>query len=183
LLSCPTRRCCSKPKAALGEYGDRARPIVRPGANPTWGGGSFPGLRRQAPLYVHPKLSASAIGAYPHDVWPNVLYALLQKSYAWTPYALAAFRALATKIKRVLLYFLARLGVNDNLAHRHPAIVTGVGVILVALKLGAGVGDSIAGEYTSVRHGTCLLWPCLRETSPSAEASYVVNSRIIPCAY
>jgi hypothetical protein len=55
-----------------------------------------------------------------------------------------------------------------------------VGVILgAALKLGAGVGDSIAGEYTSVRHGTCLLWPRLREIRPSAEASYVVNSCIV----
>src|SRR5829696_7535182 len=34
-------------------------------------------------------------------------------------------------------------------------------ILAAALELGAGVGDSIAGEYTSVRHGTCLLCPCL----------------------
>jgi hypothetical protein len=53
-------------------------------------------------------------------------------------------------------------------------------LILVAVtELGAGIGDSIAGEYTSVRHGTCPLWPRLREIRPSAGASYVVNCCIV----
>jgi hypothetical protein len=69
----------------------------------------------------------------------------------------------------------------DQMADVDDALYAGVGalVLVVALELGAGIGDSIAGEYTSVRHGTCLLWPRLREIRPSAGASYVVNSCIV----
>jgi len=90
--------------------------------------------------------------------------------------------AAATRDGPYDLYLFAVL--FDQMADVDDAIVAGVGVILAAaLELGAGVGDSIAGEYTSVRHGTCLLWPRLREIRPSAEAYYVVNSRIISQAY
>ena len=57
----------ARAKAALREYRGRARPIVRPGAKPLWGG-SFPSLSHQALLYVASKVSASAIAAYTHDV-------------------------------------------------------------------------------------------------------------------
>jgi len=59
--------------------GVAARPIVRPGAKSV-GGRSFPGLPHQALLYGASKVSASAIAAYTHDVYPNVLYVHLQKS-------------------------------------------------------------------------------------------------------
>jgi len=41
-------------------------------------GGLFPGLTHQEPLYVAPKLGASAERHILHDVWPNVLYLLAQ---------------------------------------------------------------------------------------------------------
>src|SRR5215207_11657495 len=68
-----------------------------------------------------------------------------------------------------------------KMADVDDAVVAGVrALILVAVtELGVSVGNSIAGEYTSVRHGTCPLWPRLREIRPSAGASYVVNSCIV----
>src|SRR5215212_4439898 len=44
-----------------------------------------------------------------------------------TLYALASLRAAAAEVKRVLLGLLARLGVEDDLRERYPAIVAGVG--------------------------------------------------------
>src|SRR5215211_1199025 len=67
--------------------------------------------------------------------------------------------AAATEVERLLDSLLARLGVDGLYLHAHPSAVADVRVLL---ELGAGVGDWIAGEYTSLRHGTCLLWPRLR---------------------
>jgi hypothetical protein len=119
-----------------------------------------------------------------------MVHFLPPKSRAETPrriprpdYLSSFFGAAAARHGVHDLGLFAGTGVLDKMADVDDAVVAGVGVILDALELGASVGDSIAGEYTSVRHGTCLLWPRLREIRPSAEAYYVVNNRIIPCAY
>jgi hypothetical protein len=51
-------------------------------------------------------------------------------TYAWTPHALAVFRALAAEVERILLYLLTRLRINRDLAYRYPAVVAGVGAIV-----------------------------------------------------
>src|SRR5215203_5327898 len=43
---------------------------------------------------------------------------------------LSAFGATATEVERVLLRLLARLGVEDDLAYRYPAIVANVGRVV-----------------------------------------------------
>jgi hypothetical protein len=45
---------------ARGMGVERGQSLCRPGTKPMWSG-LFPGLTHQAPLYVAPKLSASAI--------------------------------------------------------------------------------------------------------------------------
>ena len=61
---------------------------------------------------------------------------------------LAAFAgATTTEVERVLLRLLARLGVEDELAYRYPAIVAGVGVLV--LVVGCCV-EGIAGWRYSV---------------------------------
>jgi hypothetical protein len=94
---------------------------------------------------------------------------------------LSAIRAAAARHGLYDLDLFAGTGVLDKMADVDDAVVAGVrALILVAVtELGASVGNSIAGEYTSVRHGTCPLWPRLREIRPSAGASYVVNSCIV----
>jgi hypothetical protein len=80
---CPYRRVLCAAQRVLGREGlghrggakrrprsgngGRARPIVRPGAKPVRGG-FFPGLKHQTLLYAASRVSASAIGAYTHDV-------------------------------------------------------------------------------------------------------------------
>jgi hypothetical protein len=63
LASHPSFCSEAKSRAALG-YERRARPVVRR-AGALHGEGTRPPLSL---LYVAPKLSTSAIGAYPHDV-------------------------------------------------------------------------------------------------------------------
>jgi hypothetical protein len=58
----------AKRRPRSGRMGVERGQIVRPGVKPLWGR-SFPGLsKNQVLLYVAPKLSASAIAAYTHDV-------------------------------------------------------------------------------------------------------------------
>src|SRR5215204_4146987 len=44
---------------------------------------------------------------------------------------LSAIRATAAEVKRVLLRLLARLGGDHDLHYSHPAVVAGVGMVLV----------------------------------------------------
>jgi len=51
-----------------------------------------------------------------------------------TPTRLPTLRvATTTKVERVLLYLLARLGANGNLAYRHPALVADVGALVLVV--------------------------------------------------
>ena len=66
---------------------------------------------------------------------------------AWTPYALAVFRALAAEVQRELLRLLARLGVEGDLTYRHAAIVAGVGAsfdVLMVVILGGWLREGYA---------------------------------------
>jgi hypothetical protein len=44
---------------------------------------------------------------------------------------LSAICAAAAEVKRVLLDLFARLGVEDDLAQRYPAVVAGVGALMI----------------------------------------------------
>ena len=64
-----------------------------------------------------------------------------------TPYALAAFRALAAQVLRVLLDLLACLGVDHELAYRYPAIVAAMGsLVLVVVCCMEGIAGVLEGE-------------------------------------
>jgi hypothetical protein len=68
------------------------------------------------------------------------LYSGTQAPNVGTPARLPTLRVATTaEIKRVLLYLLARLRVESDLAYRYPAIVTGVGLTRVILCLGGWV--------------------------------------------
>jgi len=74
------------------------------------------------------------------------LYCGSQAPKVGTPARLPTLRvATAAEVKSVLLYLLARLRVNHNLAYRYPAIVAGVGdLVLVILRLGGWVREGCA---------------------------------------
>src|SRR5215213_11916168 len=46
-------------------------------------------------------------------------------------YTLASLRTPAAEVQRVLLCLLARLRVDHDLPYRHPAVVAGVGTVLI----------------------------------------------------
>jgi hypothetical protein len=89
------------------------------------------GRRRARPwalLYVALKLSAPAIGATRTTFSRTCRISSSKRlTYAWTPYALAVFRALAAEVKRVLLYLFASTGVLDKVPDVDDALVAGVG--------------------------------------------------------
>jgi hypothetical protein len=74
------------------------------------------------------------------------------------------------------LYLFAVL--FDQVADVDDAIGAGVGAISIL----SGWVRWVCGRLLC-GHEVPLRGPCLREIRPSAEASYVVNNRIIPCAY
>jgi hypothetical protein len=76
--------------------------------------------------------------------------------------ALASLRALAAEVKRILLRLLARLFVDDHLAYRHPAIVAGVGMVLVDVEI------MISGRWVHMR---CARLLCGHEVAPSWSGS------------
>jgi hypothetical protein len=65
-----------------------------------------------------------------------------------TLYALASLRATAAEVLRELLCLLARLGVDHDLAYRYPAIVAGVGVLVLVLVI-----PILSGWVRVVRYG------------------------------
>src|SRR5829696_4023285 len=68
------------------------------------------------------------------------LYSGTQAPNVGTPARLPTLRVATTaEIKRALLYLLARLRVESDLAYLYPAIVTGVGLTRVILRLGGWV--------------------------------------------
>jgi hypothetical protein len=96
-----------------------------------------------------------------------------------TLYALASLRAAAARHALVLddLAIKVVLGL-DNAAKEHPAIYAGVGVIMISggwVRWGRG---RLFHVNTS-----CVLAAPPGSLDPPAGASYIVNSRIIPCAY
>ena len=65
-----------------------------------------------------------------------------------------ASRASATEVERVLLRLFARLGVERDLAESYPAVVAGVGVIVLVVGSCACV-EGIAGwRYSVLVHRT-----------------------------
>jgi hypothetical protein len=77
-----------------------------------------------------------------------------------TLYALASLRARAAEVKRVLLRLLARLGVDRNLAYRYPAVVAGVGALVVVILILSGWVRWVRGRLLR-GHGVLSLGPCL----------------------
>src|SRR5829696_10463785 len=64
------------------------------------------------------------------------LYSGTQAPNVGTPARLPTLRVATTaEIKRVLLYLLARLRVEGDLAYRHPAIVAGTGALVLVVVL------------------------------------------------
>ena len=55
-----------------------------------------------------------------------------------TLYALASLRAAAAEVKRELLSLLACLGIDHELAYRHPAIVAGVEELVLVVVILTG---------------------------------------------
>src|SRR5215218_10744714 len=88
---------------------------------------------------------------------------------------LAAFADAATaEVERMLLRLLTRFGVDDHLAYRHPAIVAGVGAIMVAVIMVSSGGRWM--RYSHGRQPPCRLagsrgvrapagpFPCVKRT-------------------
>src|SRR5215210_7879491 len=70
--------------------------------------------------------------------------------------------ATATQVKRELLRLLARVGIDDRLTYRHPAVVAGVGTLLLI----------VSGRFSGRWVRGCARLLCGHEDSP-----FVVRSR------
>src|SRR5215217_6667888 len=77
---------------------------------------------------------------------------------------LSAVLAAATKIECVLLYLLARLRVEGDLAYRYPAIVAGVGALVLVVILSRWVRVGCA--RLSGGHEASPSWSGPRGVSP-----------------
>src|SRR5829696_8436412 len=93
---------------------------------------------------------------------------------------LSAIRAAAAKVERVLFRLLARFGIDHDLSKRCPAIVAGVGaLVLMVMVLGGWVRMRCArlcGVHSSV---PTFLWAGLRGVQPPAGPSLVCMSYIL----
>ena len=93
--------------------------------------------------------------------------------------------ATATEVERVLLRLLARLGVNGNLAYRHPAIGAGVGALEASVMHLYGVvvllGRWVRGcaRLCGVHSLTPFLWAGSRGVGDSRGAICVLAPSII----
>jgi hypothetical protein len=88
--------------------------------------------------------------------------------------------AAATKVEREFFYLFACLRVEGDLPYRHPAVVAGVGMVLIVI-LGRWVHVG-CGRVIHVNSSDLLAAPP-GSFDPPAGASYVVNSRIVSCSY
>jgi len=70
---------------------------------------------------------------------------------------LSAIRATVAKVERVLLYLLARLGIDHELAYRYPAVVAGVGPLALAVVLLSRWVRGYA-RLAGVHRGSTFLW-------------------------
>jgi len=89
--------------------------------------------------FAHPSSQRSGPG--PSEGYPGPVCTL---------YALASLRALAAEVKRVLLRLLARLRVDHELAYRYPAVVAGVGALVLVIVVLSGWGRGTRGKLIHV---------------------------------
>jgi hypothetical protein len=93
---------------------------------------------------------------------------------------LSAIRAAAARHAHVLDYLAVEVVLRlDYTANVDPAVAAGVRVALILL---GGWVRWVRGRLIHV-NTSCVLAAPPGSLDPPAEASYVVNSRIIPCAY
>jgi hypothetical protein len=74
---------------------------------------------------------------------------------------------MATEVQGVLFGLLARLRVDHDLAYADPAIVAGVGALVLAIVVGCCVEGIASRRYSVLVHRTRLLWAVLREAATS----------------
>jgi len=66
---------------------------------------------------------------------------------------LSAIRAATAEVQGELLRLLASLGIDNRLAYRHPAVVAGVGTLVLVVVL---VGGWVRGVRGRLIHGGLL---------------------------
>src|SRR5215217_2546180 len=107
----------------------------------------------------HPLLLWPQFHGFRHVLLPRVVSERLESSW-WpalgshgvgsrTGLSASFASATATEVERKLLYLLARLGVDHDLAYRYPAIVAGVGAFVLVVVVGCS-REGIAGWRYSV---------------------------------